>query len=581
MATRTRNTQKAQQGKDVGALSEASRYPFYSFAPRGTAPAGNQSRRRKSTLTAAQRLGQRIRYSLSHPIDALWGSLSSVRTAIYLIVAIAVICLLGIYFIQAPGEVLSDPIAYSAWIQQNALPRYGSLTPIYDWLQLFTIFSSWYFKLLLTILSLSIVVCTLNRAPTIWQNFAHPLLRRSDKFYQNALERAEFTREDAVAWTRTALRKRHYRVRSLVETRDVGTQFIVAARPGHDKAHSVDDEVPSDGSPAVDTQEITYLYANKNSWATLSTFVFHAALVTLLMAGVVSQWHGFDPNSPARHYLPAPILALTDNMAGFSFDQALPNDESAVVYPRGTPHNISFRANNFTATFDPTTGLPTDYVTDLSVYRDGELVAHSNHLRVNDPLAYGGVVFHQSSLIPAVSITITDKQGYVIFHESVILDQTDNSQSGIAVDYARGIPIAGTNLTMSVLFPHSPSLELVQVQHPRIIIGVGLPGSNPNQNKVLLRLTPGQSGQSVDKEWTITLDSAKEATVLLVTKDTGASLVWPAAVILILSLCITFYFPQRRIWIRIEGQRVQMAALREHFTNIRTDLLGIVRQSKH
>jgi len=57
--------------------------------------------------------------------------------------------------------------------------------------------------------------------------------------------------------------------------------------------------------------------------------------------------------------------------------------------------------------------------------------------------------------------------------------------------------------------------------------------------------------------------------------------VWPTAVILILSLCVTFYFPQKRIWIRVKDQRVQMAALREHFTNIRTDLLAISRNAAH
>jgi cytochrome c biogenesis protein ResB len=68
--------------------------------------------------------------------------------------------------------------------------------------------------------------------------------------------------------------------------------------------------------------------------------------------------------------------------------------------------------------------------------------------------------------------------------------------------------------------------------------------------------------------------------VLLVTKDAGDMFIWPIAVILILSLCVTFYFPQRRIWLRIAGNSVQMAALREHFTNIRTDLLGISREAK-
>ena len=72
---------------------------------------------------------QRLPYLVRHPIDGIWGWLSSVRTAIFLISSIAVICFIGIYFVQAPGEVLNDPVAYVAWIQQNALPRYGSLTP--------------------------------------------------------------------------------------------------------------------------------------------------------------------------------------------------------------------------------------------------------------------------------------------------------------------------------------------------------------------------------------------------------------------------------------------------------------------
>ena len=394
---------------------------------------------------------QRLLYIVRHPIDGIWGWLSSVRTAIFLITSIAVICFIGIYFVQAPGEVLTDPVAYAAWVQQNALPRYGSLTPIFDWLRFYTIFSSWYFMLLLTVLSLSIIVCTLNRAPGIWHNFKHPLIRRNDNFYENALERIEFTHPDAtqaVQWTQDHFRKRGYRVRLLKDN------------------------------------EVTYLYANKNSWATLSTFVFHAALVTLLMAGVLSQWHGFAPNSLARRILPAPFVALSDNLAGFTFDQALPDGQSAVVFPRGTPHNISFRANNFTATFDPKTGLPTDYVTDLSVYQDGELVAQSNHLRVNDPLSYGGVVFHQSSLIPSVNITISDAQGCIVCDEAIVLDQSENISSNLAVDFAKGIPIAGSNLTLACFL----SINLQYNWHRRNIHLYSLPSAHRILQQLKTRL---------------------------------------------------------------------------------------------
>jgi cytochrome c biogenesis protein len=521
------------------------------------APAKKRAPQRYTRAVPKQsRLKQRALYWFRHPLNATWGWLSSVRTAILLITAITLFCLLGIYFIQAPGEVLNDPTAYANWVQLNALPRYGSLTPIFDWLQFYTIFSSWYFILLLVLLAVSIIVCTLNRLPAIWQNFRHPILRRSDKFYENALERVSFEHDDPVAWSTQQLRKRGYRVRSVVESVEVG-----GAR-GEQK----------------EQREVTYLYANKNSWATLSTFVFHAALVTLLLAGAFSQWHGFPSNSPARSFLPAPFVSLTDSLAGFTFDQALPNGTSAMVYPRGTPHNISFRANNFTAKFDPKTGLATDYVTDLSVYQDGVLVAHSNHLRVNDPLSYNGVIFHQSSLIPAVNITISDASGCLVCDQAIVLDQTEHAPGNLQVDLAKGIPIANTGLTLGVFFIHEANLQLAQIAQPRILVTVGEPNQDVQTNNTL-NLRPGASG-TVNQNWKVTLNSASEATVLLVTKDTGSALIWPAAVILVLSLCVTFYFPQRRIWLRIVDRRVQLAALREHFVNIRTDLLALEKASR-
>ncbi|HVU69627.1 MAG TPA: cytochrome c biogenesis protein ResB [Ktedonobacteraceae bacterium] len=524
--------------------------PTISKAPPKRAPINQEllqrSRTRKRPAPVGPRLKQKALYWWKHPLNALWGWLSSVRTAILLIAAITIICLLGIYFTQAPGEVLGDPTAYNNWVQLNELPHYGSLTPIFDWFQFYTIFSSWYFMLLMVLLALSIVVCTLNRFPAIWQNVRHPILRRSDKFYENALERVTFEHEDAVAWTGEQLRKHGFRVRKVVETNG-------------------------------DKQEVTFLYANKNTWATLATFVFHAALVTLLLAGTFSQWHGFPANSPARSFLPAPILNATDALAGFSFSQALANGDSATVYPRGTLHNITFRSNHFTAKFDPRTGLATDYVTDLSVYQDGKLVAHSDHLRVNDPLTYGNIVFHQSSLLPAVNVTISDASGCLMCGQSIVLDSTE-SADGLEVDLAKGIQIADTGYTLSVFFPHKPGVQIAQIQQPTVFLVVDEPGEGVQTNNTQ-KMVAGQS-VTVHQNWKMTLNGTSQATILLVTKDSGSVIIWPTAVLLILSLCATFYFPQRRIWLKIIGRRVQAAALREHFVNIRTDLLTLERASK-
>src|SRR5258706_6038073 len=102
---------------------------------------GSKKPRKKAPLSPQQRFKQRLLYKLRHPVDTAWGWLSSVRTAILLISAIAAVSLIGIYFVQAPGEVLDDPVAYAGWVQQNALPRYGSVTPFYYSLHVFTVVS--------------------------------------------------------------------------------------------------------------------------------------------------------------------------------------------------------------------------------------------------------------------------------------------------------------------------------------------------------------------------------------------------------------------------------------------------------
>ena len=75
-----------------------------------SASTSTSSRTLKSnTNKPGRRFQQRLAYILRHPTDAAWGWLSSVRTAILLIASITTICLLGIYFVQAPGEALDDP----------------------------------------------------------------------------------------------------------------------------------------------------------------------------------------------------------------------------------------------------------------------------------------------------------------------------------------------------------------------------------------------------------------------------------------------------------------------------------------
>ena len=93
------------------------------------------------------------------------------------------------------------------------------------------------------------------------------------------------------------------------------------------------------------------------------------------------------------------IAAAVTTRLGDEQGLVVPEGESLTVQPIGTPglllvKNLGFEAPGFE------TGKPTDFTTDLAVYRDGQEIARKT-IRVNDPLSVGGYTFHQNGFGPA------------------------------------------------------------------------------------------------------------------------------------------------------------------------------------
>jgi cytochrome c biogenesis protein ResB len=65
-------------------------------------------------------------------------------------------------------------------------------------------------------------------------------------------------------------------------------------------------------------------------------------------------------------------------------------------------------------------------------------------------------------------------------------------------------------------------------------------------------------------------------TGLIVKKDPGAPIVWIAFLCLISGLTITFYFPRRRVWARLEGGRLQLAVRADRYVDVRGELAELV-----
>lgn len=270
--------------------------------------------------------------------------------------------LAGILVVQFGTSTLADPALLMAALQR--LPdRYGgALASVIERSELYRVFTSWWWTLLVALFTLSVVGNTLSRLPRLLRDVRTPLVKRGRAFF-----------------------------RSSVPARTGPLDGLDgSALPGllHRMGYRIHVEA---------TGETTHLLAERNRFAPLASVVSHASLVLFVIGmGIVTPRFGYETA------LKVPV--------GEGRPTGFPND----------PQTVLVQNEEFVARFDAA-GAPLDYRTTLAVYRRGEQIARKE-ITVNDPLAVDGWVFHQNFFGPAVEVDVRDETGLILYSGAVLLD---------------------------------------------------------------------------------------------------------------------------------------------------------------
>ena len=123
---------------------------------------------------------------------AVWRFLTSMRTGLWIILILGLLTLAGTLLMQATPEALADPALYKQWYDSGPRLRYGGWAPVLSTLGLFGVFSTWYFRGLFALLAVSILACSINRAPRLWKVATRPRTSMSEVFFTHAPLRAAF-----------------------------------------------------------------------------------------------------------------------------------------------------------------------------------------------------------------------------------------------------------------------------------------------------------------------------------------------------------------------------------------------------
>lgn len=293
--------------------------------------------------------------------DRAWHLLTSVKVAFLIIISIALASFAGIILPQVSPEFASDPAEYGLWLERIR-PQYGMFTDLLSMLGLFDIFRSIWFRALLGLLSVGIVVCSLNRWPGIKASLTTRRVKVGPGFFRAVPLRAEIPMaaggpSGAGGILEETLRQRGYRV-------------LQQQEPG-----------------------IAHFYADKHRYSQLGTYALHIGLVLILAAAIWSYAGGYRDRNFA---IPEGSLRSVGQGSGLTVQLESFADE---YYPEGPPK---------------------DYRSELVLYKGGQEVRRQT-IRVNEPLEFEGWRFHQSFFGPAAVLEVKDSSGRTLFSDGVAL----------------------------------------------------------------------------------------------------------------------------------------------------------------
>jgi cytochrome c biogenesis protein len=180
-------------------------------------------------------------------IDKVLKLLSSVRFGIVMLTLLLICSMIGMLVMQVEVEGFQE--------------YFAKLTPaqklIYTKLDVFNIYHSWYFTLLLAITALNIILASIDRFPTAWQYIVKPKLKASPNFI-----RAQMFNQE-------------------IEVNDKPEDYVKKIKEGW-KRMGFRARVSEEGNR-------TTVFAQRNGWNRLGAYFVHVALLTIFVGGFLTN----------------------------------------------------------------------------------------------------------------------------------------------------------------------------------------------------------------------------------------------------------------------------------------------------
>ena len=454
----------------------------------------------------------------------VWTQLTSMRTALVLLFALAVAAV--------PGSLIPQrsvsPVRVSDFIKQHDV-----LGPVYDWAGLFEVYTSPWFSAIYLLLFVSLIGCIIPRVGV----YARALRARPPRTPRNLARLPAYSRADLAVpgdvldRAATTLRKHRYRV-------DVREGSIAAERG--------------------------YLREAGN-------LVFHTSMLFVLLGFAIANLYGFRGTSTI-----VVGQGFANNLTQYDDISAGARFSDADLLP------FTLTVNRFDAKFETgpvQRGAARLFRAEVGVTDSPGQAPRTEVLEVNKPLNINGVTVHLIGHGYAPKVTVKDAAGNVAFSGPVIFLPQDGqftSAGAIKAPDARPerlafegffLPTAVTGKSGAPIsgFPDAfnPVLYLngwygppkAETGLPENVYSLDTAGLTPMKDTegapFRLALKEGATVELPDGKGSITMDGWDRWVKLQIGDSPGVSISLAALALGVFGLCLSLFVRPRRLWVRV------------------------------
>jgi cytochrome c biogenesis protein len=456
-------------------------------------------------------------------IDAVLGLLSSVPFGLALLVGLILACMIGMLIQQQELESFAK--------------YYATLTPaeklVYGSLGFFNIYHTWYFNALLLLLSLNIILSSIDHFPKAWSLFRRKKLTASPDFAQAQ------------------------RVHETVKLPGAERNALVARASHLAKAARFKVQV-------TEREGRTTIFAERGAWNRLGAYAVHVALLLIFLGGYLTAKYGhtggmwLQPGHSADKMVQQvySVDGAANGPATREVKLQLPFEVECLEVQQKLIDKTKF--------IDAMNTI--DWLTRIRIKDEtGEREAL---VHLNKPYDYRGYRFFQSSFqavgsARTINLRLTPEGG--------------GSPQNIALKLNEETALAdGTRLRY---FEFNPDFQMGQHNHPSMASGeynnpaAHLEITKPNGErseawaftenylKAINEAPFLKSASLASNGWQITLtdfEKAALAHMLSVQYDPGISVVYLGFLLLCLTLVGVFFFAHQRLWMVVEDGQVHL-----------------------